>query len=70
MIDEIESCLVEAVKKALLRPIGTQNSNARGAELEKMIEKGLNDIQIGPGGLTGKNSVNFSCRPHYVGKKK
>ena len=44
-------------KKALLRPIGTQNSNARGAELEKMIEKGLNDIQIGPGGLTGKNSV-------------
>nr|WP_321396498.1 L(+)-tartrate dehydratase subunit alpha [uncultured Desulfobacter sp.] len=44
-------------KKALLRPIGTQNPNARGAELEKMIEKGLNDIQIGPGGLTGKNSV-------------
>ena len=44
-------------KKALLRPIGTQNSNTRGAELEKMIEKGLNDIEIGPGGLTGKNSV-------------
>ncbi len=44
-------------KKALLRPVGTQNSNARGAELEKMIEKGLNDIGIGPGGLTGKNSV-------------
>lgn len=44
-------------KKALLRPVGTQNSNARGAELEKMIEKGLNDIEIGPGGLTGKNSV-------------
>lgn len=44
-------------KKALLRPIGTHNSNTRGAELEAMIEKGLNDIEIGPGGLTGKNSV-------------
>ena len=44
-------------KKALLRPIGSSNSNLRGAELEKMIEKGLNDINIGPGGLTGKNSV-------------
>ena len=44
-------------KKALLRPIGSSNANPRGAELEKMIEKGLNDINIGPGGLTGKNSV-------------
>ena len=44
-------------KKALLRPIGSSNSNLRGAELEKMIEKGLNDINVGPGGLTGKNSV-------------
>ena len=44
-------------KKALLRPIGTHNSNPRGAELETMMEKGLNDIEIGPGGITGKNSV-------------
>ena len=44
-------------KKALLRPIGTRNSNPRGAELELMIEKGLNVIEIGPGGITGKNSV-------------
>ena len=44
-------------KMALLRPIGTHNSNPRGAELEGMIEKGLNEIQIGPGGITGKNSV-------------
>lgn len=44
-------------KKALLRPIGSHNGNPRGAELEKMIEKGLNEIEIGPGGLTGKNSV-------------
>jgi L(+)-tartrate dehydratase alpha subunit len=44
-------------KKALLRPIGTHNSNSRGAELESMIENGLNEIEIGPGGITGKNSV-------------
>ena len=44
-------------KKALMRPIGSHNSNLRGAELEAMIEKGLNEIEIGPGGITGKNSV-------------
>lgn len=44
-------------KKALLRPVGTHNSNPRGAELEKMMEDGLNDIQIGPGGITGQKSV-------------
>ena len=44
-------------KKALLRPIGTHNDNPRGAELEKMIEDGLNKIKIGPGGITGNNSV-------------
>ncbi|MEA4896761.1 MAG: L(+)-tartrate dehydratase subunit alpha [Eubacteriales bacterium] len=44
-------------KKALLRPIGTHNGNTRGADLEAMIEKGLNEIGIGPGGITGKSSV-------------
>jgi L(+)-tartrate dehydratase alpha subunit len=44
-------------KKALLRPLGTHNPNPRGAELETRIENGLNDIQIGPGGFGGKNSV-------------
>ncbi|MDD3879213.1 MAG: L(+)-tartrate dehydratase subunit alpha [Syntrophomonas sp.] len=44
-------------KKALLRPIGSQNSNPRGAELEARIEAGLNAIKIGPGGLMGENSV-------------
>lgn len=44
-------------KKALLRPIGSRNSNPRGAMMEQRIEKGLNEIQIGPGGLTGANSV-------------
>jgi L(+)-tartrate dehydratase alpha subunit len=44
-------------KKALLRPIGSKNSNPRGAELETRIEEGLNALKIGPGGLTGENSV-------------
>lgn len=44
-------------KKALLRPIGSRNSNPRAAELESRIEKGLNDIKIGPGGLCGESSV-------------
>jgi len=44
-------------KKALLRPIGSHNSNPRGAELESRIEAGLNAIKIGPGGLAGETSV-------------
>ena len=44
-------------KKALLRPIGSHNPNPRGAELETRIENGLNGIKIGPGGLSGENSV-------------
>ena len=44
-------------KKALLRPLGSHNSNSRGADLESRIEAGLNAIKIGPGGLTGENSV-------------
>lgn len=44
-------------KKALLRFLGTRNSNPRGAELEARIEAGLNAIRMGPGGLTGENSV-------------
>jgi L(+)-tartrate dehydratase alpha subunit len=44
-------------KKALLRPVGSRNSNHRGAEMETLIENGLNEIGIGPGGITGKNSV-------------
>jgi len=44
-------------KKALLRPIGSRNSNTRAAELEKRIEAGMNEIRIGPGGLRGETSV-------------
>ena len=44
-------------KKALMRPIGSRNVNPRGAEFEQIIEKALNDINIGPGGLDGALSV-------------
>ena len=44
-------------KKALLRPIGSVNPNAKGAELEMRIANGLNAIGIGPGGISGKSSV-------------
>ncbi|MEE4134697.1 MAG: fumarate hydratase, partial [Desulforhopalus sp.] len=44
-------------KKALFRPIGSRNPDSRGAEMELLIEKGLNDLGIGPQGLSGKNSV-------------
>lgn len=43
--------------KVLLRPLGSHNSNPRGSELEARIEKGLNELHIGPGGFSGKNSV-------------
>lgn len=44
-------------KKALMRPIGSSNRNERGATLEKQIEDGLNALKLGPGGLSGENSV-------------
>lgn len=44
-------------KKALLRPVGSHNENPRAAMMEEEIEKGLNEIGLGPGGLRGKLSV-------------
>jgi L(+)-tartrate dehydratase alpha subunit len=44
-------------KKALVRPIGSRHHNAKGAEMELLLEKGLNDIGLGPQGISGKNSV-------------
>ncbi len=44
-------------KKALFRSIGSRNPDPQGADMELLIEKGLNDIGIGPQGLTGQNSV-------------
>lgn len=44
-------------RKAILRPIGTHHANPKAAELEKRLEDGLNQLGIGPQGLTGKTSV-------------
>lgn len=44
-------------KKAIFRPIGSRSSDEKGAEMELLIEKGLNEIGIGPQGLSGSNSV-------------
>jgi L(+)-tartrate dehydratase alpha subunit len=44
-------------KKALLRPVGTSNTNARGRELEQRIERGMNLLGLGPGGTGGAKSV-------------
>jgi L(+)-tartrate dehydratase alpha subunit len=44
-------------KKALLRPLGSRHANPKAAEMELLLEKGLNEIGIGPQGLTGNSSV-------------
>ena len=44
-------------KKAILRPLGTHNPNPKGAEMERLIEDGLNKIGLGPQGLSGSASV-------------
>lgn len=44
-------------KKALMRPLGTHNSNDRAALLEEMLEAGINKIGLGPQGMGGTSSV-------------
>ena len=44
-------------KKALLRQVGSHNPNPKAAEMEKLLEDGLNSIGLGPGGFGGKLSV-------------
>jgi len=44
-------------KRALFRPIGSRQHNAKGAAMEQLLEKGLNEIGLGPQGMSGKNSV-------------
>jgi len=44
-------------KKAILRPLGSRNPNPKGAEMELLLEKGLNDIGLGPQGVSGTASV-------------
>ena len=44
-------------KKAIMRPIGTRHPDPRAAEMEELLETGLNELGIGPQGLTGSSSV-------------
>lgn len=60
-------------KKALMRRIGTHNTNEKAAELERMLEEGINKIGLGPQGLTGTTSVmgvhieNSARHPSTIG---
>lgn len=44
-------------KKAILRPVDTRNPNANAALMEELLTDGLNEVGIGPQGLTGNTSV-------------
>ncbi len=44
-------------KKALFRPVGSHNPNAKAAEMEQLLEDGINAMGIGPQGMGGKASV-------------
>ena len=44
-------------KRAILRPIGTRHPDPRAAQMELLLEKGLNDVGIGPQGLSGASTV-------------
>lgn len=60
-------------KKALMRPVGSQSSNERAAEMEKLLEDGINKIGLGPQGMSGENSVmgvnieNTARHPSAIG---
>ena len=40
-----------------MRPLGSHNENERAAEMEKLLEDGINAIGLGPQGMGGKYSV-------------
>ncbi len=44
-------------KKALMRPIGSHHADPNAARMETLLEDGLNELGIGPQGLTGNASV-------------
>ena len=60
-------------KKALMRPIGSHNDNARAAKMEQLLEDGINAIGLGPQGMGGKYSVlgvnieNTARHPSVIG---
>ena len=44
-------------KKALLRKIGSRNTNKEYAQMESELLERINSLNIGPGGLGGKNTA-------------
>lgn len=44
-------------KKAILRPVDSRHPNANAARMEELLEEGLNEVGLGPQGLTGNASV-------------
>ena len=60
-------------KKALMRPIGSHNSNENAAKMEKLLEDGINKIGLGPQGMSGNFSVmgvnieNAARHPSAIG---
>jgi len=44
-------------KRAILRPIGSHHPDPQAAKMEALLEKGLNDVGIGPQGMSGSASV-------------
>lgn len=56
-----------------MRPIGSHNENERAAKMEALLEKGINDIGLGPQGRGGKASVmgvnieNTARHPSAIG---
>lgn len=60
-------------KKALMRPLGTHNPNERAAEMERLLEDGINSIGLGPQGMSGNYSVmgvhieNTARHPSTIG---
>ena len=60
-------------KKALMRPIGSHNENPRAAQMERLLEDGINAIGLGPQGMGGRHSVmgvhieNTARHPSAIG---
>lgn len=44
-------------KKALFRPVGSHNPHEKAAEMERLLEDGINAVGIGPQGMGGRASV-------------
>ena len=60
---------LDLAKRALLRPLGTHNSDGETAELEKELLKKINALGIGPqgfGGIVTALAVNVEVFPAHI----